>query len=56
MPPTTPPDHDPNCVFCRIARGELPSSKVYEDADTLAIMDIQSVNPGPKIVPAIIAR
>lgn len=50
MPPTTPPDHDPNCVFCRIARGELPSSKVYEDADTLAIMDIQSVNPGHMLV------
>ena len=50
MQPTTPPDHDPNCVFCRIARGELPSSKVYEDADTLAIMDIQSVNPGHMLV------
>ncbi len=47
---TTPPDHDPDCVFCRIARGELPSSKVYEDADTLAIMDIQSVNPGHMLV------
>ena len=50
MQSTTPPDHDPNCVFCRIARGELPSSKVYEDADTLAIMDIQSVNPGHMLV------
>ena len=25
------------CVFCRIARGELPASKVFEDAHTLAI-------------------
>ena len=40
----------PFCVFCRIARGELPASKVFEDADTLAIMDIQSVNPGHMLV------
>jgi histidine triad (HIT) family protein len=39
-----------NCVFCRIARGELPASKVFEDAHTLAIMDIQSVNPGHMLV------
>jgi len=39
-----------NCVFCRIARGELPASKVFEDERTLAIMDIQSVNPGHMLV------
>ena len=39
-----------NCVFCRIVRGELPASKVYEDEHTLAIMDIQSVNPGHSLV------
>ena len=38
------------CVFCRIVRGELPVSKVYEDAHTLAIMDLQSVNPGHMLV------
>ena len=27
---------DPNCVFCKIVRGEIPSRKVYEDADILA--------------------
>lgn len=43
-------DHDENCVFCRIVRGELPVAKVYEDAHTLAIMDIQSVNPGHMLV------
>lgn len=41
---------DDNCVFCRIARGELPASRVFEDAHTLAIMDIQSVNPGHMLV------
>ncbi len=39
-----------NCVFCRIVRGELPASKVYEDEHTLAIMDLQSVNPGHMLV------
>jgi histidine triad (HIT) family protein len=31
---------DANCIFCRIARGELPSRKVYEDEDILAFHDI----------------
>ena len=30
------------CVFCRIAKGELPASKVFEDDSTLAFMDLQS--------------
>jgi histidine triad (HIT) family protein len=32
---------DSNCVFCKIGRGELPSRKVYEDADIIAFHDIQ---------------
>lgn len=39
-----------DCVFCRIVKGELPSAKVYEDADFLAIMDIQPVNKGHVLV------
>lgn len=39
-----------NCVFCRIVKGELPASKVYEDASTLVFMDLQSVNPGHMLV------
>ena len=31
---------DANCIFCRIARGGLPSRKVYEDEDILAFHDI----------------
>lgn len=29
-----------DCIFCKIARGELPSMKLYEDEYTLAFMDI----------------
>jgi histidine triad (HIT) family protein len=36
---------DPNCVFCKIVRGEIPSRKVYEDADILAFHDIQPAAP-----------
>ena len=32
--------YDPNNIFARILRGELPCKKVYEDADTLAFHDI----------------
>lgn len=36
---------DAECIFCRIVRGEIPSKKVYEDADVLAFHDIQPVAP-----------
>jgi len=36
---------DPNCVFCKIVRGEIPSRKVYEDADVLAFHDIRPLAP-----------
>jgi len=41
-----------DCVFCRIVAGELPASVVHEDADTIAFMDIGSVNPGHVLVVA----
>ena len=33
------------CIFCRIVRGELPCSKVYEDEDILAFRDIHPQAP-----------
>ncbi|MEK7133661.1 MAG: HIT family protein [Patescibacteria group bacterium] len=39
-----------DCIFCKIVEGELPSTKVYEDADTLAFLDINPVNPGHTLV------
>jgi histidine triad (HIT) family protein len=36
-------DTDPNCIFCKIVAGELPSARVDEDEHTVAFMDI---NPG----------
>jgi histidine triad (HIT) family protein len=37
--------NDANCIFCKIARGELPSNKVYEDDEMLAFHDINPVAP-----------
>ncbi len=34
-----------NCIFCKIARGEIPSEKVYEDDMTLAFKDISPKAP-----------
>ena len=39
-----------NCIFCRIVAGELPAVKVYEDADTLAFMDIGPIIKGHTLV------
>ena len=32
---------DPDCLFCRIVRGEIPCKKVYEDDDVFAFHDIR---------------
>jgi histidine triad (HIT) family protein len=34
-----------SCVFCKIARGEIPSRKVFEDEDILAFHDIHPIAP-----------
>ena len=34
-----------NCIFCKIIRGEIPSSKVYEDEEILAFNDINPAAP-----------
>jgi histidine triad (HIT) family protein len=34
-----------SCLFCRIASGEIPASKVYEDTDVLAFNDINPQAP-----------
>jgi histidine triad (HIT) family protein len=34
-----------SCIFCKIARGEIPSGKVYEDDDVLAFHDVHPQAP-----------
>ena len=39
-----------DCVFCKIRDGQIPSLKIYEDAATLAFMDINPLNSGHCLV------
>ena|SRR3989344_6194001 len=39
-----------DCIFCKIVRGEISSTKVYEDEKTLAFLDITPVNIGHTLV------
>jgi histidine triad (HIT) family protein len=36
---------DPSFIFCKIARGEIPSRKVYEDDAIIAFHDIRPIAP-----------
>ena len=37
--------HDPNCIFCKIVAGQIPSKKAYEDEELLAFHDINPWAP-----------
>jgi histidine triad (HIT) family protein len=41
---------DPDCIFCKIVAGAVPSCKLYEDDETLAFMDINPVHDGHCLV------
>lgn len=41
---------DPDCVFCKIVAGKIPCTKIYEDGETLAFMDINPVHDGHCLV------
>jgi histidine triad (HIT) family protein len=41
---------DPDCIFCKIIAGELPSQTIYEDELTVAFMDISPATRGHLLV------
>ena len=41
---------DPDCLFCRIVAGEIPSTRVDEDERTIAFMDINPATRGHLLV------
>jgi histidine triad (HIT) family protein len=43
-------DRDPDCLFCKIVAGELPSTIVAEDERTVAFMDINPATRGHALV------
>ena len=42
--------YDPNNIFAKILKGEIPSVKLYEDDDTLAFMDVMPQATGHLLV------
>ena len=41
---------DPDCLFCKIVSGEMPSVRVHEDERTVAFMDINPATRGHLLV------
>lgn len=41
---------DSNCIFCKIANGEIPSKTLYEDQDVRVIFDISPASKGHAII------
>ena len=39
-----------DCIFCKISKGEIPSAKVYEDANFFAFLDINPVFDGHLLI------
>lgn len=39
-----------DCIFCKIIEGDIPSRKVYEDNDIVAILDVSQVTKGHTLV------
>ncbi len=41
---------DPECIFCKIVAGDIPSTKVFEDDQVLSFMDINPVGQGHLLI------
>ena len=42
--------YDPNNIFAKILRGEIPAYRVYEDAQTIAFLDVMPQSDGHTLV------
>ena len=41
---------DDNCIFCKIANGEIPSATLYEDDDFRVILDLGPASKGHALI------
>jgi len=39
-----------DCIFCKIIKGEIPCTKIYENDKVIAFLDIVPVNPGHALI------
>ena len=42
--------YDPKNIFAKILRGEIPAHKIYEDASTIAILDVMPQSDGHTLI------
>ena len=43
-------ENNNDCIFCKISKGEIPSSKIYEDENFFAFLDINPVSDGHLLI------
>ena len=43
-------EHDKDCIFCKVVKGELPSTKVYDDDNFIGILDINPSAEGETLI------
>lgn len=41
---------DQNCIFCKIANGEIPSKSIYEDEDFKVVLDLGPATRGHALI------
>ncbi len=39
-----------DCIFCQIAAGQIPATKIYEDETVVAFADISPITPGHTLI------
>jgi histidine triad (HIT) family protein len=42
--------HAPNCVFCKIVHGQIPSARILETEEVVVFLDIHPVTPGHTLI------
>lgn len=40
----------PDCIFCKLVRGEIPSARVLETDQAVAFLDVGPLNPGHVLI------
>lgn len=41
---------DPNCIFCKIVKHEVPAVVIYKDNNFMAFLDLEPLNPGHTVL------
>ena len=41
---------DDNCIFCKLANGDIPTNTIYEDADFRVILDASPATKGHALI------